>query len=79
MTRTLLIKRLKLSNTLSQTKHVSQMTSLPKLLKALQSIFVNNLKDVFNKCLQENKFSDIMKKVEIIPVFKNLDQTAVIV
>ena len=79
MTRTLLIKRLKLSKTLSQTKHVSQMTSLPKLLKALQSVFVNNLKDVFNKCLQENKFQDIMKKLEIIPVFQNLDQTAITV
>ena len=55
------------------------MTSLPKLLKALQSVFVNNLKDVFNKCLQENKFQDIMKKLEIIPVFENLDQTAIIV
>ena len=58
----------------SQTKHASQMT-LQKLLKTLQVAIVKNL-DIFNKCLQQNKFSDPMKKAKFNPIFKKLDNTS---
>ena len=32
-------------------------------------------KDIFNKCLQESKLSDLMIKAEITPVFKKLINT----
>ena len=52
------------------------MSSLQKLLKVLQIVIAKNLKDIFNKCLQENKFSYLMKKNEIITVFKKLDDAS---
>ena len=44
------------------TKHASQTTSLQKLLKDFANCCSEKLKDTFNKCLQENKIPDLMKK-----------------
>ena len=47
-----------------------------KIIKSFANCYCEKLKDIFNKCLQENKFSYLMKKNEIITVFKKLDHAS---
>lgn len=47
-----------------------------KQYQKLANCYCEKLSDVFNKCLQENKFPVLMKKVEIISVFEKLDNTS---
>lgn len=48
------------------------------IVKKLKDLFFCDCskKDVFNKCSQEKKFLVPLKKVETIPVSKNLDNTS---
>ena len=46
------------------------------IIKNLTSCYYNKLRDLWNDCLKENKFPNLIKIAEISPVFKKLDNTS---
>ena len=46
-------------------------------IKNFTNCYYEQLKDVFNKCLEENEPLDLMKKKEISSIFKKLDKMTI--
>ena len=46
------------------------------IIKNFATCYCEKLASIFNVCLKENKFSNLMKIAEISPVFKKLDNTS---
>ena len=45
------------------------------IIKNFATCYCEKLASIFNDCIKENKFRNLMKIAEIIPVFKKLDNT----
>ena len=46
------------------------------MIKKFATCYSEKVVSIFNNCLKESKFPSLMKIVEIIPVFKKLDNTS---
>ena len=46
------------------------------IIKNFATCYCEKLASIFNDCLKENKFPNLMKIAEISPVFKKLDNTS---
>lgn len=46
-------------------------------IKNFTNCYCEQIKDVFNKCLEENEPLDLMKKKEISSIFKKLDKLTI--
>ena len=46
-------------------------------IKNFTNFYCEQIKDVFNKCLEENEPLDLMKKKEISSIFKKLDKMTI--
>lgn len=46
-------------------------------IKNFTNCYCEQIKDVFNKCLEENEPLDLMKKKEISSIFKKLDKMTI--
>ena len=63
-----------LKTTLSK---VSISNDIPiAIIKNFATCYCEKLASIFNDCLKENKFPNLMKIAEISPVFKKLDNTS---
>ena len=63
---------LKQSKTYLKTKLQYQIS----IIKNFATCHCEKLASIFNDCLKENKFPNLMKIAEISPVFKKLDNTS---
>ena len=46
------------------------------IIKNFATCYCEKLASIFNDCLKENKFPNLMKMAQISPVFKKLDNTS---
>ena len=58
-------------------KKTSISNDIPiSIIKHFITCYCEKLASIFNDCLKENKFPNLMKTAEIIPVFKKLHNTS---
>ena len=62
-------KTVSLQSTLPSNKACILNKISVKIIKLFSNVYFEKLKGIFNKFLQENKFPDLLKKVEISPAF----------